>query len=269
MKTLTNQEILELSPAAMVTSNTFGLLQDKKTTDKYSFLSTVDIIDAMNDLGWGVIGAKQTSLSPIGVHEITFASDDLIDLFPNHYGIVPQIKFLNAHTGTFAARSFKSIYRQVCSNGLVAQTSVGLKRTPHVGSINEKVNNIILDYIDSLKEVKGVVINASHTSIHHKTAMSLANKAIVARGLDPETVDYKSMLAIKREEDANHDLWSVFNRIQEWTINGGFNINLVNTDPVKGNKEYTLVAPPITNPVKSAKINIALWKGMVDVLEKK
>jgi hypothetical protein len=152
----------------------------------------------------------------------------------------------------------------VCSNGLIAETKVGFKKSPHIGSIDEKVNLMITDYIDSLKEVSGVVIDAMATSVHHKTAISMANKAIVARGLDPKNVDHKEILAPKRDADTDNNLWTVFNRVQESVIRGGFNINLMN-----GDKPYQLVASEITNPSKSAKVNMSLWSDMVEILGKK
>lgn len=271
---LTNEQIIKYAPAAMQTKQTFELWVAEKTakhitntapvSSKYSFLSTADVIDEMADRGWHAVYAKQTALSPVGIHEIQFESPELVDMFPSTYGLVPRITFLNAHTGNFAARSYKLIHRQVCSNGLVVQVTEGYKKSPHLGKVSDRVNMMITDYIDSLKEVKGVVSSAINAPVHHKTAIAMVNRALVARQLNPQTVDHKEILSPKRDGDTDNNLWTVFNRIQESIIRGGFHINLAN-----GDKPYQLIAEPISNPAKTAKINQALWSDMVEVLAKK
>lgn len=271
---LTNEQLMKYAPASMQTPATFELWKDQYTTksvdgkppvsSKYAFLSTVDVIDAMADRGWDAVYAMQTAHSPVGIHEIQFESTELADMFPHAYGLVPRITFLNAHTGNFAARSYKLIHRQVCSNGLVVQVTEGYKKSPHLGKVSDRVNLMITDYIDSIKEVKDVVASAIGAPVHHKTAIAMVNKALTARQLDPQRVDHKEILSPKRDGDTDNNLWTVFNRIQESVIRGGFHINLAN-----GDKPYQLVAEPISNPAKSAKINQALWSSMVDVLAKK
>lgn len=255
---LTKSQIIESAPASGM------ILPASNVSDKYKFMNTMELIDRMADMGWAVAEATQTAKTAHGIHTISFESQDLRDLFPSSLGLIPRIKFMNAHNGKFAARSFRAIFRQVCSNGLWAESADGLYRRPHVGSIVEQVNHMITDYLNSIKEVKGRVIQATEINVHHKTAFAMATKAVALRGFDPKSVDVKDILAVRRQEDGDMTLWNVFNRIQESVVNGGFPIHLSN-----GDKPYELIAPAVTSPVKLAKINIELWSQMEEVLEKK
>lgn len=225
----------------------------KRTTPKYAFLDTRQVILDMADLGYQVRQAHKTS--PFGRHEVHFES---IDQGPMTVGSeTARVIFSNSYDGTFKAQVSTGIFRMVCSNGLVVPSgSLGQAyKFLHVG-------DYVTDLLQSVKESASQALRVFEKLETYKTFtdfedIAFAEKAIEIRGgaiITPEQA-----LIARRPEDNGQDLWSVFNRVQENLIRGGL---AAKTAGGKSTKTRAL-----TNINSSNKVNQALWTLMEETIE--
>jgi hypothetical protein len=132
-----------------------------------------------------------------------------------------DIVVLNSHDGTSSFQLSLGIYRLVCANGLViGKDIVQPIFIRHVGYAAEKVKTAIAALLEQAEKVNSLVdrLQARVLSVEEYTAF--VNAALIIRGLTPHKVSAEQLHVPRRQEDAGLNAWAVFNRIQEYTLNG-------------------------------------------------
>ncbi|MXC93540.1 DUF932 domain-containing protein, partial [Escherichia coli] len=135
---------------------------------------------------------------------------------------VPEIILLNSHDGSSSYQMLPGLFRSVCANSLVCGQSFGEIRVPHRSDVVEKV-------IEGAYEVLGVFDrfevqrDAMQALLLPPPAQQgLAKGALTYRfGEEHQPVTEAQVLAPRRWQDDKHDLWTVFNRLQENLKKGG------------------------------------------------
>lgn len=204
-------------------------------SDRYKFLSTEGVINELGSRGWEV--TAKIGKSQYGRHEIRFKNPSLVDMFPGHLGLVPEIKFINGHDGHNSAQSYVGILRQVCQNGLVATKWDG-SRHRHTGDVVEWSKTMIEHFMRNTDQVRETIITASERESNEEFRKSLIERVYSLRKWDEPTV---SFFPPKREEDKIGSIWTDFNVAQEYAIRGGRELTAVGT---------------------TLKINVALWEEL-------
>lgn len=237
-------------------------------TDRYSFLSTIDIIKSMGKLGWNPTFAKQSGTGNHGRHAIRLENESMTDLI-NINGLTPQIVLDNSHNGYSKAQIHMGLFRLLCSNGMV--TSIpGMYdnyKFRHVGINENELEKSMAQIIENYATMTPHLQDMMDRDLKKDEKESFAIKAVALREpwrfVDPKDnsilVDkvtslnnIDSLLTPLRGGDQGEDLWRIFNVIQEKLVNGGYERLSDN-----GRKSTTRA---LENTAREVKFNKELWE---------
>lgn len=253
---LSNDQILAVAPSAFATEPWAG------QSDKYEFIPTVEIINAMRESGFAPFKASQSSTRIEGKelftkHMIRFRSLDTLAKTAIVGDSLPEIVMINSHDGTSAYKLFFGIFRLVCSNGMVvADSLLGSINIRHVGDVVREVIAGSKQLVESTPAVMDTVAKWQTIDLAPAESLALATAAHTYRFADadfvPADVTPERLLRSNRYNDNGTDLWRTFNRIQENTTQG-----------IKGRRDRVTGRNTGLRGIKSidgdVKLNRALW----------
>jgi len=254
MKTLTQEEIRRVAPSV------FAQSPWHERTDKYKFVSTPRVIDAMTDSGYYPVKAQQSNSRIPGKREFTkhmlkFRSKECEGIQIND--VIPEIVLVNSHDGTSAYKMMFGLFRLVCTNGLiVADSMISSVSFRHIGA-----SNICRQVIKkSNAMVKRAPVILDHMRRWESLQLNKQDQLDYARqanDLNPTTINVDPERLIQPRRYADTDggdqvsLWKTFNRVQENIIKGGM-LGRNN----QGRRRHTRAIKSIDTDVK---INRGLW----------
>lgn len=230
---------------------------------KYKFAPSTELIGHMQDLGYILTDAKQsTTKDPIrkefGAHMMMFQHPDLyIKAQDGGVEARPQIVMINSHDGTRHHTMEMGIFRLICSNGLMVKSM-------DMGSFKERHSKLTIDDVKArIDERTGALplvmerINSmASRDMSAAERKAFATAALALRlGEDRLAEDHEiySLLSPKRTADEGTDLWRVYNTVQENLVRGGFSV---------GERS----ARAITNPWVDLQLNNGLWSLAQDLV---
>jgi hypothetical protein len=255
MPVLTLKEIKERAPQVF-TDHAFD-----RTSGRYSFLPTFQIVKDMEKLGWKVSHAVTMATSdPVqqkyGKHMLKFFNPDLVITNKNGVEAYPQIIIMNNHRGWGKFRFEIGIFRLACSNGLVTkERDMGGFTLRHLGYSFEELQRLVNQAIEELPQVVRRINQFSKRIMSPSEQLSFAKQAIrlrVGEERQLSDADARQVLQSVRKEDEGSSTWVVFNRVQEYIINGGFELTTEDNKVRKVRK--------ITNMLKDLELNEQLWE---------
>jgi len=225
----------------------------KTCSDKYRFISTLDVIAALQDEGYNVHMVGQTTprikdKTNFARHIIRFRKDTGL---PSD--VMNEIVLRNSADKSSSAQLMAGVFRMVCANGCIAGDITQDIRIRHSG-------NNIGDYIDGAYEIINQFerVNESRekmqqTVLTYEQYVQLADDAIKIRWPkeEQEHVTADVLLRPRRHEDQKTDLFSVFNVIQENLVRGG-------QTGYTNKKQYRKVRA-LTGIDELIKVNKGLW----------
>lgn len=262
MQVLNTELLSKYAPAALATERNITT-----TSDKYNFISTRSVLEALAQDNWQVVAAKQTrSRNPdpqcrfFARHEITL-SDPTLQIKQQVGEIRPQFYLSNSHDGTARYSMRAGLERKVCMNGLYVPEGLCQAVTiKHLGNRTiEEIVEVAQSYRQNVDLIGANIRRFQEVTLSPAAAVAFVQQAIALRHDADVTVNPESLLAVKRAEDVGFDLWRTFNRAQEWLIRGGYDVT--KATPVDS-KELPVVrkARPIRAILESARINTKLWE---------
>lgn len=252
---LTPEQILEAAPQV------YTQAPYDKTSKKYTFIPTYQIIEDMKTLGWEVSDAKAMKStdevqSKYGKHLVKFYNPNIF-ISDGQGGVeaYPQIVILNNHRGWGRFKFEIGVFRLVCSNGLVVKDrDMGSFVMRHLGYSFEELKKLVGDAVAALPDVVQKINVLSERVMTAKEQAAFAKKALQVRlGEERECTDdeVRQILQSTRKEDDGNTLWKVFNRVQEHLVKGGFETTTATGGARKVRK--------ITNILKDLELNQQLW----------
>ena len=200
------------------------------TSEKYAHISTFQIIQDMEKLGWGVVDAKQVRARKgdgYQKHLVVFRNNDIVINGEDGDHAYPQILLTNSHDGKNAFTFTAGLFRMVCENGLVicSKEFENLK-IRHYGYNFEELTNVINSMVEKLPLTVESMNRFKGKQLVKEQIEEFAKKAAAIRfgaeQLNNITIDYNKLLEPTRPEDQGNDLWSVFNIVQEKLVHGMF-----------------------------------------------
>ncbi len=262
MKALTNAQLKEAAPAI------FAKEPQDRVSDKYLFIPTTDIIKEMWSYGFVPVDANQSEvvshdssrkvisrkMSPYTRHMVKFAN---LDMYNKKYDGTPELVIITGHNGMVGLRGYLGFHINACSNGLVMGDISSSISTVHLKNLESQIReqlNMLFHYV---KDAEANIHNYKTIELTEVEADKFAHEAHKIRFNKKSLVKPKSLLQVRRPEDDNNSLWSIFNRIQENAIQGGIPYQMDN-----GVKKYEQVTPPLTQINRQTAINVALWNLM-------
>lgn len=263
-----------------------ALAESPRVSDKYSFFSTMNLIDTLETANWHPVIAQQQrvrALSRAGFqrHMIRFRNPEV----GIEHGLDPELVLLNSHDGLSTYQFFAGIFRGICLNGMIiSEAMFNAIRLRHIG-IDEK------DVIDASYKVIEEVPRLSHKISDYRNIElttdergALAESALLLRFSNGEefstdkdaqvitignrTFSTADLLRPIRGEDTEKSLWNTFNLIQEKITKGG---RFERTDRTmeNGRLRRTRQARGINGIVEDVGFNRALWHLMDELAKQK
>jgi len=200
------------------------------TSEKYAHISTFQIIQDMEKLGWGVVDAKQVRARKgdgYQKHLVVFRNNDIVINGEDGDHAYPQILLTNSHDGKNAFTFTAGLFRMVCENGLVicSKEFENLK-IRHYGYDFEELKAVISKIVEKLPLTVESMNSFKKKKLRKAQIAEFAKKAAAIRfgaeQLQNITIDYNALVTPTRPEDKGDDLWSVFNVVQEKLVHGMF-----------------------------------------------
>lgn len=222
MKFLTKEEIQQKAPAVASTQAASNV------SDKYVHVPTMELVDDMSKLGWGVSDVKQVGskkgLTNFKKHLVTFRNENIVIKGEDGETVYPQILLTNSHDGLSSFQFRAGLFRLVCTNGLVISTQdFGQMRIRHKGYSFEELKNTVMELVEKLPVTVETLNKFREVTLSEEQKQELALKAVGIRfGENGAEVDVQELLKPTRKEDEGSDLWTVFNVIQEKMVRGSF-----------------------------------------------
>lgn len=247
---LTNDDIARVAPSI------FAEEAHESRSDRYRYIPTVDVLEALRSEGFMPFMACQTRVRNTDKREHTKHmirlrhADTIVAKEAN------EIILLNSHDGTSSYQMMGGCFRFVCANGLVLGDAALDQKVRHSGRqdvIGEVIEGAyeVLNHFQLIEEQRETMksIQVGGDLQHAFAEAALAYRYDPADG--PAPVTASQLLAPRRREDATNDLWSTFNRVQENTIKGG-----LRGRNKQGRRTSTRAVSGIDQDVK---LNRALW----------
>jgi len=252
---LTLDQIRAAAPSA------FAAEPYHKTSSRYAYIPTVNVIEGMMKAGFQPFAASQsrTSIEDKRAHTkhmIRFRSPDVA--VAKVGDVFPELVLINSHDGTSAYKLMAGLFRLACTNGLIVSDSmIGTVNIKHTGKVIEEVASGSVELVEHMPEAVDAVARWQQIQLSQAEQQIFAEAAHVVRFADSEgkietPIQPKQLLRVRRSDDSRADLWSVFNRVQENVVKGGVSAydstthRRVSTREIKGIDQ-------------DVKLNRALW----------
>jgi hypothetical protein len=262
MNTLNIEQVRRLAPAA------FSISPDSSLSGSYAHVTTASVIDALQQDGWLITSARQSrSRSSDGTahakHQISFMHPEL----PQHAEGTPQMHFGNSGNGTSAARQLGGLLRGACLNQIYAGIKVVGGVFHHRGAgLEDRVVAGARDLRKNFDKIISKVDLWRAIELSPDQQIEFARVAVAARWptggpVFADFVGRNSVLEPRRVEDMKNDLWTVFNRVQESMLRGGFDARFRVVD--ESGNEAGLTnrrVRRVTGIAATERINTELWE---------
>lgn len=236
-----------------------GQTQPHRTcSDKYSFISTLDIVDGMRADGWRAIDARQNRV---------YYSDKggfqkhLVEMIhPDHMykDLAIRACIVNAHDRTTRYSLFLGAITFVCTNGLISGEILEGLTLRHINQSSEGVvqasqelSRKIEILTEAIKRFKKVTLSELEQAAFAEAVLGFLYKQRDGKVLAPITSD--QLLSARHEEQKVPTLWNILNRVQENIIQGGLSGRSVRS----GHRMTTKGISAISSDVA---INRKLWE---------
>jgi hypothetical protein len=197
--------------------NNIKNIQRIKTKEFY--IPTLDVITKLQDEGWHITGVNEQrgKNRKITNNYVQLQHPDFA--IKNNKGkneALASLTITNSCNGGKPLQLDLGVYRQVCSNGLIAFDQAAESETiKHI-----QVNYSNLDhFIANISRKTSTILNEfgklKNTNLSVDEMRRLAYESAKLRYDNLDDINIDDLLSINRIEDEGNDLWMVFNRIQE------------------------------------------------------
>lgn len=231
-------------------------------SDRYSFISTAQILDQLGDHGWLPSKVEQSavrkeSFQGYQKHLIRLQNESLNTSLVCRDEI-PEIILINSHMRSSRLVLALGIFRFVCSNGLMVGDNIQSFKITHLGDTENDVKLAVNllgltapQVFEQVQHFKAIELNQDEQRIFAEQAIELKLGEDNKYAISPE-----SALHRRRYADTAPTLWNTFNVVQENLVKGGIR------------QRNSLGRRSRTRPVKAIDKNVALNKALWTLTEK-
>lgn len=250
ISSLSDAEIEQAAPSI------FSEGQHQSRSDRYEFISTIDVLNGLKKEGFLPYSVSQTRARS----ENQNYTKHMVRLRPIDQKIddvANEIILVNSHNGTSSYRMFSGCFRFICLNGMISgdmNTDIRIRHTGNaIHNVIEGAYTIIKDF-DRMNETREAMKNIR---LSNDAQLQFAKAALCSRyGLDSDNniqspINEYGILRVNRREDRENTLWNTFNTVQENMIKGGVRYTTENHRRVS--------TKPVRNIDNNIKLNQALW----------
>lgn len=250
---LTNDEMLRAAPSIFA--------DDKRPdrSDRYTFIPTIQVVDAMRNEGWVPTKAMQSRSRieenrEFAKHMIRFRRHDARPVVGDNFA---EIVLVNSHDGASGFNLMAGVFRLVCSNGMVVGDTTSKLSVRHTGRAIDDVIEGSFRIIEDAPKIEHAMERFSAITLDKREQQVFAESALAIRYGDQEHVPVSpdGLLRARRMADNKNDLWTTFNRVQENMLKGGVRGW---THDQRGNLRRTTTRA-IGSVSEDVRVNRALW----------
>lgn len=221
MHTLNNDELFRAAPSIFAPS------AHHSTSERYEFLPTIEVVDALRAEGFQPVQAFQAKTRmadrrPFVKHTVRFRHES--HNFKETDGSEFHLLLQNSHVGSSSFQIQAGVYRMVCSNGMIIADSVlDTHRVRHSGRKATLDNCIegVYRIVDGVETVEEQIEDWSLRQLPAPVQNLFAKAAAQLRWGDDVPIAPERLLSSRRLADRGDDQWTVFNRVQENLLRGG------------------------------------------------
>ena len=262
---LTRSELERFVPSVFSTERHFS------RSDRFAHVSTWEVLQHLRkEAGYVPFMATQARTRDVTKHETTkhmlrlrktanIISDD---------GLADEIIIVNANDGSSSYKLLSGQFRFVCANGLVLGNIEKDVRIRHSGDARNEVLEGVFTVVDEQEELHDIQARMKSLRLTDRQRQQFAIASYIARDGKPENnvFDYNPMqlLTLHRSADANPDLFSTFNVVQENAIKGGLRRNALDAS---GKRRRVTTTRAINGIDQNLNVNRSLWQLANEVLE--
>jgi hypothetical protein len=207
---LTNDQIAEVAPSILAQS------AHESRSARYSYIPTIDVLDALRKEGFQPFMACQTRVRNEGMRDYTKHmlrlrhADQITGREAN------EVILLNSHNGASSYQMIAGMFRWACENGIVCVNVQNDIRVPHKGDVIGEVIEGAFTVLKSFEETAQQREGMATTVLDEGEQVAFARAALALRYDEnkPAPVTEQQLLAPRRIEDRAPDLWTTFNRVQ-------------------------------------------------------
>jgi len=250
---MTDDQIRAMAPSVFAAAPAEGV------SNRYTFLPTAQIVSRMRAEGWAPVEAREQHVRSQGrlgyqKHLLRFQWREQVAR-PGEFAA--ELCLVNSHDRSSAYQLSAGLWRFVCSNGLmVSDTTIQGVSIRHSGRETDEVIQASFAMFQQIHQLADRVaaFQARHMTDADKS--EFARQAIALRWESNAPISPERALLPHRTDDVGHDLWRVYNRVQEALIKGGV-------------KDYGMRRPdghryartrPVTGLDEGIKLNRGLWE---------
>lgn len=199
-------------------------------SDRYKPITTLDVIEHFCAQGFTpnrvVAPRTNNDVEYFGRHEVILNMPQDLNYRLKDSNLVPRLHVKNSFDAKSSLKFYLGVFRLVCSNGLVVGDGLFFETLRHVGNININLNNALNRSSESIALVSDAVNRWTSIQLNSDQAHELARRIMQLRMPKDDTenkVTYSvsnlaRVLKPRRTDDLGTDLFTVFNRIQENTV---------------------------------------------------
>ena len=200
-------------------------------------INTHDILNPLMDSGWNIDGVSEKRKNKNGQvtqHFVKLTHPDLnLNVKSKNEG-KSQLSISNKVCGSSPLEMDLGVFRQVCSNGLWAMDTAWENNISHTKRSFDNLQYIIDSSVSNINEFLGKLNKMANVDLNQDEMNDLAERAARLRfGDDVERSIINQLLDVRRKEDADNDLYTVYNRVQEGLIKNNVLID-VHGKPLSG-----------------------------------
>lgn len=232
-------------------------------SNQYSHVTTANVVDALQQDGWRVVGADQRrsrteNAVEHNTHRITLWHPEL----PAHSEGRPQMYLGNSSDGTSAFRTIGGFLRAACLNqnyvgvkvvgGVFHHRGGGLEDRIVAGARQLRANfDKVIAKFDLWNQIE---LSDDQINAFKRTALSLRWPTNA-----PVSTGWRYGQAMRRQDDGR-SLWLTYNRVQEQLVRGGFRATFNVRQDDGAIRQDVRTVRKITGLSASERINTGLWE---------
>lgn len=225
---------------------------ESRTTAKYRFVSTMEVVNVLRSRGWFPVAASQARTKDRNgyqKHLIRFRQEQ----DGNLNGAAPEIVVVGSHAGLSASKIFAGLIEFACVNGLIVASEMFASHSiRHVGYADTKVHAALDDIMQNVPKIMETRDAWQSISLTREQCREFACFAYGLRHdteKEPMTENVmRQLLNCRHSAQSSDSLWNVYNRIQE-NLMAGFYRHGENHRKAKNVRAIDA----------NVKINSALW----------
>lgn len=256
---LTDEQLMRAAPSIFATQ------PYERMSDRYSFIPTIQVVEAMREHGFMPYSAFQSNTriegkAPFTKHMIRFRDvrQEALALSSLALGqIFPELVVVNSHDGASSYQLDAGLFRLACLNGMMVEDSklAGI-RVKHSGDVLPVIEASFAT-VKQFPDILGRIENFQALQLTDGQQKAYAESAAMLRydtnesGTVLAPMPTERLLTTRRSSDTGNSLWNTYNRVQENLTQGG-----LRGRSASGRRLRTR---PVNSISEDSRINKALW----------